>query len=235
MTEAIVAIDVSTSTEALDIAGSVVPDISTLKIGLNLFCSLGPSVVESLKALGAGIFLDLKLYDIPFQVERTAESVSELGVAMLTVHAMGGEEMMSAAKRGAERGAERAGHKPPAVIGVTVLTSMDDNSLESIGILSSAADEVSRLAALADSAGLDGVVASVHEIEPVRAAIGRGLMIVTPGIRPAWAQEADDQRRTATPLEAARLGADFVVIGRPITFDPDPRAAARRCLAELGG
>lgn len=222
----IVALDVAT----LDEAGRLLDRLETVefvKVGLQLFTAEGPGAVRAMRARGCRVFLDLKLHDIPNTVAQAVRSAAALDVELLTVHASGGSAMLRAARDAAE------GAGGPALLAVTVLTSLSaDEVAESWGRDGvDAGAEVERLAALAAAAGMDGVVASVREIEAVRRASGR-LRVLTPGIRLAG-DDAGDQARTATPAEAARLGADYVVLGRSVTAAPDPAAALRRAIDEM--
>ena len=185
--------------------------------------------------MGYRIFVDLKLHDIPHQVEGAAYVLGKLGVDMFTVHALGGPEMMNAAKRAAERGAAEVGRPAPMMVAVTVLTSMADETLHQVGIGGTTNDEVGRLAYLAVENGADGIVCSPQEARLVREVIGEGYAIVTPGIRPSWAgsDEPDDQARITTPAAALEAGATHLVVGRPITQHIDPMAAARLLVDEI--
>lgn len=199
-----------------------------LKIGSQLFTAEGPGIVEKLAGLGFEIFLDLKFHDIPNTVWGAVASACKLpGVRLLTLHTLGGSAMMRAA-RDAAAGRENR----PALLGVTVLTSMDANTLKEVGISGSAGTRAVALAMLAQEAGLDGVVASAHEVETIRAACGQDFRIVVPGVRPANSS-TNDQSRVATPTEAVQAGADYLVIGRPIAAAADPADAARKILDEM--
>jgi orotidine-5'-phosphate decarboxylase len=219
----IVALDVDTLAAAEALADRVAGVAGWLKVGLELFIAAGPAGVRAL-ARRAPIMLDLKLHDIPETVARATARAAELEVALLTVHVAGGRKMLEAAVRA--RG-------PVKLLGVTVLTSLDDADLAEVGTGPSVAAVVARRAALAAAAGLDGVVASPGEAAALRAALPAGRLIVTPGVRPAGAA-AGDQKRVATPAAAIAAGADLVVVGRPIRDAADPRAAAAAILAELG-
>jgi orotidine-5'-phosphate decarboxylase len=198
------------------------------KIGSQLFTAEGPRAVKRIAALGSGIFLDLKFHDIPNTVAGAVRAAAELpGVALVNVHASGGLEMMRAAAR-AVAGLRRR----PRVLAVTILTSLDAAALRSIGIGGSTQGRVVALARLAQRAGLDGVVCSAHELRAIRRACGSKFLTVVPGIRPASAARGD-QSRVATPAAAIRAGADYLVVGRPITAAPDPRAAAQTILREI--
>lgn len=195
-----------------------------VKVGMTLFYREGPAAVAAVRDLGFEVFVDLKLHDIPHQAEGAARSLAALGAGMLTVHASGGAAMIEAAVRGAREGAEVAGVPAPAVMAVTVLTSMDAETLRSIGVSDGPSEQAAGLAALARTAGADGVVCSPQEAADLRALLGPQALIVTPGVRPAGA-DAGDQARIATPAAAFAAGASHVVIGRPITTAADPAAA----------
>jgi orotidine-5'-phosphate decarboxylase len=199
------------------------------KVGLELFSAEGPALVRELVRLGAGVFLDLKFHDIPNTVRGAAREAARLGVTLLDVHASGGRPMMQAALEGVREGA--SGPKAPLMLGVTILTSLAADDLAEIGWNDSPENSVIRLARLAHSAGLGGVVASPREAAAIRRALGPAFVIVTPGIRPATA--TDDQARVSTPEAAIRAGADYLVVGRPITQAPDPPAAAEAILDEI--
>jgi orotidine-5'-phosphate decarboxylase len=198
------------------------------KIGKQLFTAEGPSAVQAIAPLGAGIFLDLKFHDIPNTVAGAVAAAASLpGVRMLNVHALGGPQMLAAAAR-----AVRSRKNRPRILGVTLLTSMNSRELRATGIKGPPERRVVALARLAQRAGLDGVVASPLEIRSIRRACGPRFLIITPGVRPADSAR-DDQSRVATPAAAIRAGADFVVVGRPITRARNPRAAAEAILAEI--
>ncbi len=220
----IVALDQPNLAEALACARKLAGHAGWVKVGMTLFYREGPAVVAAMRDLGFEVFVDLKLHDIPHQVEGAARSLGALGAGMLTVHASGGAAMIEAAVRGAREGAAAAGVHPPAVIAVTVLTSMDADALASVGVTDTPADQAAGLAALAKTAGADGVVCSPQEAADLRALLGPTALIVTPGVRPAGA-DAGDQARIATPAAALAAGASHLVIGRPITDAPDPVAA----------
>lgn len=198
---------------------------------MTLFYSAGPAIVSEMRELGFRVFVDLKLHDIPHQVAGATTSLVRLGADMLTVHAGGGRAMLEAATTAAAEEAASLGVKPPAIVAVTVLTSLDDAALAEVGCERSAGAQVAALATLAAEAGCDGVVCSPREVAATRAALGASGLIVTPGVRPAWAS-ADDQARTDTPVAALAAGASYLVIGRPITAADDPVAAARRIIEE---
>lgn len=220
----IVALDTPSAEEALATARALRGHAVWLKVGLTLYYSAGPSILEQLSQLGFRVFVDLKLHDIPHQVEGAARVLGTLGAGMLTVHASGGEAMMRAAIRGARSGADEAGVPAPAVIAVTVLTSLDDSALESVGVGRGARDQVVLLGELAAAAGVDGVVCSPQEAEMMRGLLGPDALVVTPGVRPAGS-DSGDQARVATPRAALDAGASHLVIGRPVTEAVDPAAA----------
>ena len=228
----IVALDFSDLQRALDMAERVASQVSMLKVGLELFNSVGPRAITELRETGARIFYDAKLYDIPNTVAGAAAAAGRLGVSMINVHALGGRAMMEAAGEAARRGAREGGFPAPLVIAVTIVTSLGDRELrEELG-LPNASEQVVRLASLAKAAGLDGVVASVHEVPEIKRACGSDFVTVTPGIRPQWAARGD-QARVATPAEAIAAGADYLVIGRPITSAKDPREAVASIIQEM--
>jgi orotidine-5'-phosphate decarboxylase len=225
----IVALDVSSASAAQKIVAAVGDSALTYKVGMQLYTAEGPRVVRDLVASGRRVFLDLKYHDIPNTVASAVHEAAQLGVSMLTVHASGSAKMLRAAVDAA-----RATNPALMVLGVTVLTSMDGNDLEKIGIPATVQDEVLRLAALALSNGCQGIVTSAREASRVRAELGHDFAIVTPGVRPAGASHAD-QVRVVTPAEAIAAGATHIVVGRPITEATDPAAAARSLLSQISG
>lgn len=212
-------------------AAELVSHVGWLKLGLEAFTAFGPELVAEIADLGARVFLDLKLHDIPNTVRRAAANCAATGAAMFNVHASGGRAMLESARMGAMEGAPG---KPPRVIAVTVLTSLDRRAVDELGLGSDPGELVVRWARLARDVGLDGVVASALEAPAVRRACGPGFLIVTPGIRPNWSVTGD-QKRVMTPEAAISSGADILVIGRPITSAESPASAARRILDELEG
>jgi len=237
----ILALDFPSLDPALELAQSLSSVVGIFKINIHLFTAEGPSAVEKLNNLGRGIFLDLKFHDIPNTVKGAVTSAVALpGVQLVDVHALGGLEMMRAAAKARD---EAKGSKSPVpkLLAITILTSMDNVALRGVGIAGPASKRVVQLARLAQKAGMDGVVASPQEIRGIRRACGKDFLIVVPGIRPVVGggpaggrkRKADDQARVATPAEAIRAGADYLVIGRPITGAPDPEAAARAILEEI--
>ena len=232
MNPILVALDVDTADAALSMAAKVRGHVGGLKVGSHLFTSEGPSLVRSLVERGDRVFLDLKFHDIPNTVASAVGAAVALGVWMLNVHASGGVKMMQAAREAADRARDRTGHRP-LVIAVTVLTSFDQAMLEGTGVNRPIAAQVEHLASLAQQAGLDGVVASPHEIDAIRARCGRDFLIVTPGIRTGPVGPGDDQVRTRTAREAMDAGASYLVVGRPILKAADPAAAAREIADSL--
>jgi orotidine-5'-phosphate decarboxylase len=232
MNPILVALDVESAESALASAARVRGAVGGLKIGKQLFTAEGPALVRSLVERGDRIFLDLKYHDIPNTVAGAVRAASALGVWMVNVHASGGLKMMQAARQAADESAATSGHRP-LVIGVTVLTSMDEDTLRSVGVSRPVADQVTALAAMAQDAGLDGVVASPQEIAVIRMRCGPDFQIVTPGIRSGPPVAGDDQARTLSAAEAVALGANYLVIGRPILKAADPAAAAREIAASL--
>lgn len=228
----IVALDVDTGEKALGLVEKLKNDVRMFKVGSELFTSCGPKIIEDIKKSGCGIFLDLKYHDIPNTAAKAAASATRLGVSILNVHASGGADMMESSQAAAKEEAARLKIEKPKVIAVTVLTSMDENNLKKTGINDNIEKQVLRLAGLAKTAGLDGVVASPSEVKLIREHAGKDFLIVTPGVRPKGASK-DDQKRVATPREAIDNGADFIVVGRPITAAPDPVEAARKIVAEI--
>ena len=223
----LVALDVESTAEALRLADMLRGSVGGFKIGSRLFTSEGPTMVRTLTDRGERVFLDLKFHDIPNTVATAVAAATELGVWMVNVHASGGTAMMRAAHEAAHEAAAKRRAKPPLVIAVTVLTSMDEAALRETGIVIDLQDQVLRLAELTKEAGLDGVVASPRETQAIRSRCGAGFTIVTPGIRGGTAGASkDDQARTMTPAEAIAAGASYLVVGRPIIAAPDPKAAA---------
>lgn len=230
----IVALDYPDLAPALEMARQVGPLVGMVKIGLELFNSAGPRAITETKRLALGIFYDAKFHDIPNTVAGAAAAAGRLGISILNVHALGGKRMMAVAREAAARGAREVGVPPPLVIGVTVVTSLGDREVrEELGLPESACEAALRLALISKEAGLDGVVCSVHDVPEVKRRCGDDFATVTPGIRPVWSARGD-QTRVATPAQALKAGADYLVIGRPITGAADPRQAVRDILAEMG-
>ncbi len=228
----IIALDVDTEAKAVELVEKLKKDVTFFKIGFELFSSCGPNVVAAVTKRGCKVFLDLKFHDIPNTVSKAALSVMKLGVYMFNVHALGGYDMMKKTADIVKAEAEKLRIERPKVIAVTILTSMDENALKNVGISDSMNAEILRLASMAKDAGLDGVVASPQETALIREKLGKDFLIVTPGVRPLWAA-AGDQKRIATPQEAVRDGASFIVMGRPVTEAKDPADAARKILEEM--
>jgi orotidine-5'-phosphate decarboxylase len=237
----ILALDFPSLDPALKLAQKLSQVVGIFKINIHLFTAEGPPAVEKLNLLGPGIFLDLKFHDIPNTVRGAVSSAVALqGVQFLDVHALGGLEMMRAAAKARDE-AKSAKSPLPKLLAITILTSMNNASLRGVGIAGPAAKRVVQLARLAQKSGMDGVVASPHEVRAIRRACGKSFLIVVPGIRPVGGggprsgrkRKTDDQARVATPAEAIRAGADYLVIGRPIMGASDPEAAARAILDEI--
>jgi orotidine-5'-phosphate decarboxylase len=230
----LVALDVESGAQAMELAARLKGVAGGFKIGSRLFTLEGPALVRRLVDDGARVFLDLKFHDIPNTVAQAVESAVRTGAWMVNVHASGGVAMMQAAARAGREEAARAGVRAPMLIAVTVLTSIDEPTLHSIGVERPLLDHVVALARMAREAGLDGVVASPQETAAIRAACGPGFAIVTPGIRGASAgDERNDQSRTMGPADAIRAGASYLVVGRPIIAAPNPVEAAMQIVAEI--
>ncbi|HEX2436716.1 MAG TPA: orotidine-5'-phosphate decarboxylase [Methylomirabilota bacterium] len=227
-----VALDVERLDDAEALLDRLTGIVGGCKIGSQLFTAAGPVAIERARKRGFRVFLDLKYHDIPNTVAGAVREATRLGVVMLNVHAGGGLAMMRAASESAAKAAKEFALPRPLVLGVTVLTSLDRRALEQeVGVLGPVEAHVVRLAERAREAGLDGCVASAREIAPLRLALGRRWVIVTPGIRPA--ARGDDQRRTGAPGATVRAGADYLVVGRPITAEADPAAAARSIVEDI--
>jgi orotidine-5'-phosphate decarboxylase len=221
----IVALDVATKKEAVTLVEELREQISIFKIGLQLYTAAGPEIVREVLATGANVFLDLKLHDIPNTVGRAVESAAQLGVQMLTIHLSGGSEMI--------RAAVTARKNNLSILGVTVLTSATEETLRAIGISDKIDNQVLRLAKLGVETGIDGLVASPHEVKMLRGEFGAKVKLIVAGIRPSWS-EPGDQKRVMTPREALDAGADYLVIGRPIIAHLSPREAVAKILDEIG-
>ncbi len=230
----LVALDVDSAARALELASQLRGVAGGLKVGSRLFTMEGPDLVRRLVDSGARVFLDLKFHDIPNTVAQAVDAAVRTGAWMINVHASGGSPMMQAAARAGTEAAAATNRPLPLLIGVTVLTSMDEAALRATGVGRPLLDQVLALAGMAQAAGLQGVVASPHETAAIRAACGNDFAIVTPGIRGASAgQDRNDQARTMGPAEAVKAGATYIVVGRPIIAAPDPRAAAQAIVDEL--
>jgi len=228
----IAALDVPTAELALTLARDLAPAVGAFKIGSELFTSAGPDIVRRVRDTGAAVFLDLKFHDIPNTVAKAVASATRLEIQMLTIHTSGGLEMMRAAEESAQRTALQTGRNAPLVLGVTVLTSHDANTLSETGCEANVGGQVERLAQLAVKAGLRGLVCSPLEIVVLRQILSASIQLVTPGIR-TGKEKADDQKRTLTPREALDAGANWLVIGRPIYAAANPRAAAEAIWSSL--
>jgi orotidine-5'-phosphate decarboxylase len=229
----VVALDVDTTEEALSLVEGLRGLVGMFKIGKQLFTTAGPEIVRRIIGMGEKVFLDLKFHDIPNTVAKAGVEAARLGVSIFNLHAMGGSRMMRAAVDAVSETVERERMPRPLILGVTVLTSHTQESLNEIGINRRLEDEVVALARLCKASGIDGVVASPHEIIRIREAVNnRDFVVLTPGVRPTGAV-LNDQRRVMTPAEAIRAGADFLVIGRPITAADDPVLAAQKILEEI--
>ena len=239
------ALDVPALDRAERLVKSLAPvGVTRFKVGLGLFTQAGPAAVEMVHKHGGQVFLDLKFHDIPSTVGKAVQSAARLGVWMTNLHIQGGSAMMRQALVAANEEAAKQRRPPPMLIGVTVLTSMGERDMADLGLRKKLKDQVLSLAKLAMSAGLNGIVASAKEAEMIRSASGDSFVIVTPGIRPAAEKNpfaadvgapkfADDQQRTATPSEAVKAGADYIVVGRPILEAPDPAQAAHKIIQDL--
>ena len=224
----IVALDVSSAREALKIVASLVDSVQTYKVGMQLYTAEGPQMVRDLVGSGRKVFLDLKYHDIPNTVAAAVREAAKLGVSMLTVHASGGTKMLQAAVEAA-----REKDSGPQILAVSVLTSMDDQDLNEIGVHGQVVDQVVWLASLALEAGCSGVVSSAREVKTLREKLGTDFLAITPGVRPAGTAHRD-QARVTTPAEAIAAGATHIVVGRPITEAANPAEAAAKILQELG-
>ena len=231
MEKIIVALDVSNKEEALSLVRQL-KDTKIFKIGLQLFTAEGPLLVQHLHDLGKNVFLDLKLHDIPNTVAGAVRMGVRMGVHMMTLHASGGKEMMASAACAAKEEAERVGKNAPLLLAVTVLTSLKDKQLKDIGIPADTKSQVLNLAGLAHQSGIEGIICSPHEIETITKTYKKDLVVVAPGIRPKWAA-AQDQKRILTPAQAVQKGADYLVIGRPITQASSPHDAFLKIVDEI--
>jgi orotidine-5'-phosphate decarboxylase len=229
----IVALDVETATEADTLIELLADKVGMFKVGSQLFTTHGPQIVKKIIQRGSKVFLDLKFHDIPHQVAGSARAAAQLGVSMFTLHASGGSEMMQRAVEGVADVAAKEGIERAAVLAVSVLTSMDANSLAEIGMSADPKQTVLRLVKLAEAAGVDGVVSSPQEVEAIRSLVTKPeFLLVTPGIRPTNANSGD-QKRVATPQFALAAGSSYLVVGRPITEASDPKAAAHVIVQEM--
>lgn len=228
----IVALDIDNLDHVKELIRLLAGEVGMFKVGKQLFTHAGPQAVRLIQELGGEIFLDLKFHDIPTTVAKAAVEATRLGVKMFNVHASGSLEMMRTTVKEVRRVCRQEKRRRPIMLAVTVLTSLSKGDLEKVGVDGEVVDQVVRLALLAREAGMDGVVASPHEMAEIREACGRSFVIVTPGIRPIKGKH-DDQRRVMTPEDAIRKDADYIVVGRPITEARDPVVAAQEIVAEM--
>jgi len=226
-----IALDVSSRQDAVRLVKDLHDLVGMFKVGSQLYMAAGPAIVREIIEAGGKVFLDLKFHDIPNTVTNAAVEAANLGVSMMTIHASGGRAMMEATATAVR---EKFGNQKPLIVAVTVLTSLDKPGLLEIGINDGLDDHVVRLTMLADDCGIDGIVCSPHEIRLVRSIVSRNFKVVVPGIRLAN-QSLNDQQRAATPRDALAAGADYIVVGRAVTADPEPRAAMERLSASIGG
>lgn len=231
----VLALDVEDIEDAKKLVDELSPYIGTFKVGLQLFCGYGLEIVNYIKEKNSDFFLDVKLHDIPNTVEKASFNVIKNGANFFNVHATGGIEMMKAAKKGALEAAQKYGKKKPLVLAVTVLTSINQDTLSNeLSNTKSVEDFVIQLAKNARAAGLDGVVASAKELKAIKREVGEDFIVLTPGIRPAWSA-TNDQQRIATPLSAIKDGADFIVLGRAVTAASDKIEAMKKIYEEIQG
>ena len=229
----VIALDIDNDEEALGLVADLKGSVGMFKVGHQLFTAYGPDIVRRIIGMGGRVFLDLKYHDIPNTVAKASAEAAKLGVSIFNVHSLGGLDMMKAAAAAAKEAAGKHGLPEPIVLAVTVLTSMDEMSLRrELKITRSLQREVAHLARLAQRAGMHGVVASPQEIKMLRRSVRGEFVILTPGVRPAWAAK-DDQKRVMTPGEAVKTGADFIVVGRPVLKAPDRKAAVQKILEEI--
>jgi orotidine-5'-phosphate decarboxylase len=230
----IVALDIGDLEQVKELVQLLAPQVGMFKVGKQLFTSAGPQAVRLIQELGGDVFLDLKFHDIPNTVAKAAVEATRLGVKMFNVHASGSLEMMRATVKEVRRICHQQNLRKPIMLAVTVLTSLNQDDLKRVGVDGQMADQVVRLALLTKEAGMDGVVASPHEVADIRSACGRRFVIVTPGIRPADSRR-NDQQRVMTPAQAVAASVDYIVVGRPVLEAKDPVAAAREIIAEMEG
>ena len=226
----IVALDVENSDRAFELIDILSGEIEIFKVGIAPFTGFGKEVLDKLRSAGKKVFLDLKFHDIPNTVAGAARAAAEKDVFMMNFHCLGGRDMLEAAARSVK---ETKLEERPILLGVTILTSMGDEDMRSLGFAGDLREKVIELARLAADSGLDGVVASAKETRAIKGKMGEKFLVVTPGIRPEWAVQGD-QKRVLTPKQAIAGGADYIVVGRPIIGADDPAAAARRIIEEMG-
>ena len=230
----VLALDVETLKEAKKLVDELSPYVGTFKVGLQLYTGFGNEIIDYIKSKNSNFFLDVKLMDIPNTVKKASENIVLRGANFYNVHALGGLEMMKQSKEGAYKAAEKLGKKPPLILAVTVLTSISQEVLDNeIKVNTQVRELAINLAKLAKEAGLDGVVASVHELRAIKEACGEDFKVLCPGIRPLWSLK-DDQKRIATPAQALKDGADFLVIGRAVTAAEDRVEAMKKIYEETG-
>lgn len=230
----VLALDVETLEDAKKLVNELSPHVGTFKVGLQLYSGFGNEIIDYIKSKNSNFFLDIKLMDIPNTVKKASENIVLRGANFYNVHALGGLEMMKQSKEGAYKAAEKAGRKPPLILAVTVLTSISQDVLDNeIKINTNVKELAINLAKLAKLAGLDGVVASAHELKAIKEACGADFKVLCPGIRPLWSLK-DDQKRIATPKEAILNGADYIVIGRVVTCAPNKTEAMQKIYDEIG-
>lgn len=230
----VLALDVETLEEAKKLVDELSPYVGTFKVGLQLYTGFGNEIIDYIKSKNSNFFLDVKLMDIPNTVKKASENIVLRGANFYNVHALGGLEMMKQSKEGAYKAAEKLGKKPPLILAVTVLTSISQEVLDNeIKVNTQVRELAINLAKLAKEAGLDGVVASVHELRAIKEACGEDFKVLCPGIRPLWSLK-DDQKRIATPAQALKDGADFLVIGRAVTAAADRVEAMKKIYEETG-
>lgn len=228
----IVALDVDTLDRAVELVETLSPEVEVFKVGIAPFTDYGPQILSVIEKCGKKVFLDLKFHDIPNTVKNAARVAFKKGVFMMNFHCLGGKKMMEAAAKSCDEASAVTGNKKPILLGVTVLTSMGGEDLEETGIAGPVEKRVLALASLAKEAGLNGVVASAKEAKLIKKELGKHFLVVTPGVRPSWAEEGD-QKRVLTPKAALAEGADYIVVGRPIIEAEDPLLAAKRIIEEM--
>jgi orotidine-5'-phosphate decarboxylase len=228
----IVALDVDSQGECMELVDILASEVDIFKVGVAPFTGYGHAILQKLQDAKKKVFLDLKFHDIPNTVRNAARTAATQGVFMMNFHCLGGRSMLEAARKGAEEGSASSGSATPLLLGVTILTSMNEDEMQAIGFKGAVENKVLELAQLAKDAGLDGVVASAKEARLIKERIGKDFVVVTPGVRPTWTA-AGDQKRILTPSQAITEGADYIVVGRPIIQADDPREAAKKIIEEM--
>ena len=228
----IVALDIDNEKRCLEMINILAPEVNIFKIGIAPFTDFGHNILEALEKAGKKVFLDLKVHDIPNTVKNAASAAAKKKVFMMNFHCLGGPKMMTYALKGALEGSSAAGGDMPILLGVTILTSMDQEEMNAIGMSGTVKANVSSLARSARKSGLNGVVASAEETKMIKEQLGEKFIVVTPGIRPEWAAHGD-QKRVVTPSQAIKDGSDYIVVGRPIVQADDPLEAARKILKDM--